>query len=78
MSRCKTKYFGRTGNVAFDGADAAEISVKTNTGDVTGSLLTGKVFVVQTDTGAVDVPKTAAGGRCEIETDAGDIRIRTG
>ncbi len=65
-----------TGNVKFDGSDAAEIIVKTDTGDVTGSLLTDKVFLAQTDTGHIDVPKTTDGGRCEIITDTGDIKIK--
>ncbi len=65
-----------TGDVKFDGSDAAEIFVKTDTGDVTGSLLTDKVFITQTDTGDVDVPKTATGGRCEITTDTGAVRIK--
>lgn len=64
-----------TGDVKFDGSDATEIYVKTDTGDVTGSLLTDKVFISQTDTGNVDVPKTVNGGRCEIITDTGDIKI---
>ncbi len=64
-----------TGSVRFDGCDAAELVVKTDTGSVTGSLLTDKVFVTKTDTGRIDVPKTIDGGRCEIETDTGDIRI---
>ena len=54
---------------------AAEILIKTDTGDVKGSLLSEKVFVVQTDTGSIDVPKTVSGGRCEITTDTGDIKI---
>ena len=29
----------------------------------------------KTDTGRVDVPKTVEGGRCEITTDTGDIKI---
>ena len=65
-----------TGDVKFDGSDATEIYVKTDTGDVTGSLLTDKVFITQTDTGDVDVPKTTTGCRCEIITDTGDIRIK--
>ena len=65
-----------TGDVTFDGSDAAEIFVKTDTGDVEGSLLSSKVFMVTTDTGDKDVPKTVSGGRCEIATDTGDIRIR--
>ncbi len=64
-----------TGDVKFDGCDAAEIFVQTDTGDVRGSLLTEKVFITQTDTGNVDVPKTVVGGKCEISTDTGDIKI---
>ncbi len=65
-----------TGDIRFDSADAAEIFVKTDTGDITGSLLSEKVFVVETDTGRIDVPKTVTGGRCEITTNTGDIRIK--
>lgn len=64
-----------TGNVNFDGCDAAEIYVQTDTGDVTGSLLTDKVFTTQTSTGRIDVPKTTTGGICEIRTITGDIQI---
>lgn len=65
-----------TGDVKFDGADASEIFVQTDTGDVTGSFLTDKIYIVSTDTGKIDVPKTTLGGRCEIRTDTGDIKIR--
>lgn len=65
-----------TGKVKFDGCDAAQILVKTDTGDVTGSLLTDKVFVAQTDTGNIDVPKTTTGGKCEVTTDTGNIKIK--
>ncbi len=65
-----------TGDVKFNGADASEIFVQTDTGDVTGSLLTDKIYIVHTDTGSVDVPKTTVGGRCELRTDTGDIKIR--
>jgi len=64
-----------TGDVKFDGSDAVELFVKTNTGDVTGSLLTNKVFIVQTDTGDIDLPKTLDGGKCEIITNTGDIEL---
>ena len=47
----------------------------TDTGDVKGSLLSEKIFIPTTDTGDVDVPKTVTGGRCEITTDTGDIKI---
>lgn len=65
-----------TGDVKFDGCDAGEICVKTGTGDVTGTLLTDKVFFTETDTGDVSVPKTTTGGKCEIATDTGDIEIK--
>ncbi|MBO7150818.1 MAG: DUF4097 family beta strand repeat protein, partial [Clostridia bacterium] len=64
-----------TGDVRFDGCDAAEIFVKTGTGDVKGSLLSEKVFLTKTSTGKIDVPSCEAGGRCEITTSTGDIRI---
>ena len=64
-----------TGDVKFQNCDATEISVETDTGDVSGSLLTDKVFIAKTDTGRVSVPKSSSGGRCELETDTGDIRI---
>jgi len=64
-----------TGDIKLEGCDAAELFMETNTGDVEGSLLTDKVFIAHTDTGKVDVPKTVTGGRCEIKTDTGDIKI---
>ncbi len=67
-----------TGDVRFEDSDAAAVFVETDTGYVTGNLLTDKVFLVQTDTGSVDVPKAIAGGRCEITTDTGDIIITVG
>ena len=64
-----------TGDVKFSGCDAEKLYVKTGTGNVRGSLLTDKVFITDTDTGSVDVPKTTAGGRCEIKTGTGDIKM---
>ncbi len=64
-----------TGNVNFEGSDASEIYVKTSTGTVAGTLLSPKVFVVNTDTGRKQVPNTNTGGRCEITTDTGNIII---
>ena len=64
-----------TGDIRFESCDAETIYVQTDTGDVTGVLLTEKVFITETDTGRVDVPQTTTGGRCEISTDTGNIRI---
>ncbi len=64
-----------TGDVKFSKCDADEIYVKTSTGDVKGSLLSEKEFITKTSTGSVSIPKTSAGGRCEITTSTGDIKI---
>ena len=64
-----------TGDIKFDRCDAYELSVKTDTGNVKGTLLTDKIFIPQTDTGKIKVPKTTTGGKCEITTDTGDIII---
>ena len=64
-----------TGNVQFEYSDAASIFVKTDTGDVNGTLLSEKVFITKSSTGSIDVPKTITGGKCEITTYTGDIRI---
>ena len=64
-----------TGDVRFERSDAPEIHVKTNTGDVTGSLLTPKIFEAHTDTGKVKLPRSEPGGRCELESDTGDFEI---
>lgn len=66
-----------TGDVRLEQCDAKSLTIETDTGDVTGSLRSGKVFQVKTDTGRVDVPETTTGGVCKITTDTGDIKITT-
>lgn len=65
-----------TGDVELDDVDAAAIFIETDTGDVEGTLLSKKVFIARSDTGDIDVPKTTGGGRCEITTDTGDIKLK--
>lgn len=65
-----------TGNVEFENSDAAGIYVKTDTGNVKGTLLSQKVFITETSTGNVDTPKTVTGGKCEIITTTGDIKVK--
>ena len=64
-----------TGDVKFQRCDAQSLDIKTDTGSVKGTLLTEKVFITNSDTGSINVPKTTNGGRCEITTDTGDIKI---
>ena len=62
-----------TGDIKLDWCDAGEIYIKTDTGDVSGRLLSDKVFFAKTDTGKIKVPKSTSGEVCEIETDTGNI-----
>ena len=63
------------GHVAFDACDAEELHVTTDTGAVSGSLLSDKIFFAQSDVGSVNVPKTTTGGICEITTKTGAIEM---
>ncbi len=67
-----------TGDVKFEASDAAEIFIETDTGNIDGSLLTDKVFIARSDTGDIDVPNSVTGGRCEMITDTGDIKVTVG
>ena len=64
-----------TGDVKFENCDAAEVYMETDTGDVTGNFLSDKIFLTNTATGKTEVPKSITGGRCEVNTDTGDIKI---
>lgn len=75
IASCEFNLERDTGSIKFDGCDADTIYVKTDTGSVTGTLLSDKVFITETDTGSINVPKTITGGRCEISTDTGNINI---
>ncbi len=65
-----------TGNVRLENSDAFAAYIVTDTGDVSGSFLTEKVFITSSDTGRISVPKTITGGRCEITTDTGNITFK--
>lgn len=64
------------GNVKLNGCDASSLKIKTSTGDVKGTLLSDKIFIVDSSTGDINVPKTTTGGICEITTSTGDITIQ--
>ena len=64
-----------TGDITFNKSDALSIKVKTSTGNVKGSLLSRKCFIVKTSTGKKQVPESFSGGYCEITTSTGDVII---
>ena len=65
-----------TGDVTFNLCDASEVEIVTSTGDVTGVFIRDMMIFASTSTGKIDVPNTNSGGRCEITTDTGDIKIQ--
>jgi DUF4097 and DUF4098 domain-containing protein YvlB len=64
-----------TGSIDFDRSDANEIYINVTTGDVKGTLLSSKIFFVNTDTGKVSVPESTTGGKFKCETSTGDVII---
>ena len=65
----------RTGDVRLDKVDGAELFFKTTTGNVRGSLFSPKTFTASQTTGKVQLPETTGGGKCEIVTTTGSIKI---
>lgn len=64
-----------TGDIKLTDCDAAEIKIETDTGDIRGTLKTPKIFITTSDTGKINVPETMEGGKCQLTTDTGDIKI---
>ena len=65
-----------SGDISLRGCDAPTLDLRTQSGDVTGTLATGKVYDVQTSSGAVRVPPDGDGGTCTVRTSSGDVRFQ--
>ncbi len=66
-----------SGDVDFNRCDSDNIYIKTTSGDVECSLLSEKLFSVNTKSGDVDVPvSTLTAGKCNIRTSSGDIEVK--
>lgn len=64
-----------SGDLQLTRCDAGSLNIQATSGEVSGSLLTEKIFITHTASGDVNVPVGRSGGDCEIETTSGDIRI---
>ena len=64
-----------SGSVRLNQCDGAELFIRTSSGGVSGTLLSDKVFLTETASGSVRVPRTVTGGACEITTSSGSIDI---
>lgn len=68
----------QSGNVKMNRCDGGDLNIRTSGGNVSGTLLSDKVFITDTSSGRVNVPHTATGGVCEIKTNSGNIDISIG
>ena len=66
-----------TGDIIFEASDAGEIEAKTNTGSITGTLLSGKIFNAKSTSGKVITPQNdLSGGVCAVSTNSGRIELK--
>lgn len=65
-----------SGNVELENFDAAAFEIASTSGDIKGTLKTGKDFEISTISGSVDCPENLqAGGSFRAETVSGDVRL---
>lgn len=69
------KIEGSTSDIELDNCDAANIYIETSTGDVEATILTVKIFDVDTSTGEKEYPASGNGGVCKVRTSTGDIEL---
>ncbi len=66
----------KSGNIRLDACDAPSITLTSSSGSVTGTLLSDKLFDVQSTTGSENCPPSIRdGGSCTVRTSSGDIRL---
>lgn len=65
-----------SGSISLDSSDAQSLVIQTSSGDVSGTLLSPKFFITHTSSGSVKTSDPdPAGGRCEITTSSGNIKM---
>ena len=64
-----------SGGVALDRCDGGTIRIETTSGSVKGTILSDKIFITDSTSGSVKVPRSSAGGECEITTTSGSIAM---
>lgn len=63
-------------DITLDQVDAASLDITTTNGDVSGSLLSPKVFDCSTNHGDVSLPPSdPTGGTCRVKTANGDVKL---
>jgi DUF4097 and DUF4098 domain-containing protein YvlB len=64
-----------SGSIELERCDAAYFDLKTVSGSIKGSILSGKVFDCHSTSGGVHVPENSEGGTFKVRTTSGGIRI---
>ena len=64
-----------SGDISLIKSDASSLLFISSSGVISGSLLSGKSFIVQSTSGDVRVPGSSGGGTCEARTISGDIKF---
>ena len=64
-----------SGGISLSACDAANLKLNTTSGSIRGTLLSEKIFMANSVSGSVDVPKTTGGGVCEASTTSGSINL---
>lgn len=64
-----------TGDVTLNRCDAGELFLLTDTGDISGHLLSGKIFIADSNTGNVKTPMPTGESICKAVSDTGDIKF---
>lgn len=66
-----------SGDIQLQDFDADMLKLHSNSGCVSGSLLSSKKFEISTNSGSVDVPPSDNnGGLCAVTTTSGDVTFR--
>lgn len=64
-----------SGNVRLAGCDAHIIKLSTTSGNITGTILSPKIFSASSISGTIKVPPSEGNDRCEMRTTSGNISI---
>ena len=64
-----------SGEIRLVDCDASSLVLTSSSGDITGTLLTPKIYQAYSDSGNAKVPDSTQGGPCEIHTSSGDIHF---
>ena len=65
-----------SGDISLERCDGAQLELTASSGEVSGSLLSGKIFSAASVSGDIELPASLpSGGVCRIETASGDISV---